>query len=149
MKNILLLLLLSMGAIGCISTKQTIRNINKNASEPVLSAQNYYILTEVATEKKYGYDKRYPINVGFGTTVKREANIQKFLSALKGPNGEVISFEHQGSCCPFPTENSQLGGGMLEYYRINWEGNQKEIVLYFNYFDKGNLYIPIGFTAKK
>lgn len=148
MKKIILLVL-CIGMFGCISTKQTIRNIDDSALEPLLSEQNYYLLTLTASDKKYGYDKRYPINLGFGTKQNREQNIQKFLSALKGPLGETISYTYGGSCCPFPSKKSQLGSGMLEYYYITWEGNNKEIILYFNYFEKGKVYIPNGFTAKK
>ncbi|MFA7445218.1 MAG: 2-dehydro-3-deoxyphosphooctonate aldolase [Flavobacteriaceae bacterium] len=140
--------LLLIVASSCISTKLTIKNIDNTAQSPEFLDKDTYKLTQKATDKKYGYDEDYPVNLGFGLLHQREANKEKFLKALLGPNGEKITYQQEGSCCPFPTKTSELGGGMLDVYHITWEGNQKPLTLYLNTYEKGKVLIPLGLTAK-
>jgi len=144
--HILVLLFLT---ISCISIKLTIQNIDDNAKQPDLLDEKTYELTETSFNKKYGFDKDYPINLGFGLLHERETNKEKFLNALCGPNGEKITYTHQGNCCPFPTDKSQLGSGMLDVYTLAWEGNTKPFTIYLNSYEKGKILIPIGLSAKK
>lgn len=141
---VLLLLLTS-----CISTKLTIKNIDDKAIRPEMLDSTTYKLTKHATDNNYGFDQDYPVNLGFGLLHQREANIEKFLNALQGPEGQKITFSQHSNCCPFPTDKSQLGSGMLEVYQITWEGNSKPLEIYLNTYEKGEVLIPIGLTAKK
>ena len=72
-----------------------------------------------------------------------------FLKALAGPNGEKLFYKKLESCCPFPTKQSEIGAGLLDVYQVNWVGCKRPLLLYFNIYEKGKLYIPMGLTAKK
>ncbi len=135
--------------VSCVSTKLTIKNISDTAIEPEMLDENTYKLVYFTENKKYAFHPDYPINVGFGLLDQREANKEKFLNALLGPNGEKVTYTQEGSCCPFPTDKSELGGGILDIYIITWEGNTKPLTIYLNSFEKGEVLIPLGLTAKK
>jgi len=141
-------MIFALGITSCVSTKLTIKNIDNNVQAPEMLNDTTYKLVSKATNKKYGFHQDYPVNVGFGLLHQREENIEKFLNALLGPNGEKITYSQNGSCCPFPTDKSELGGGLLEVYQITWEGNSKPLTIYLNYFEKGEVLIPMGLTAK-
>lgn len=148
LRRIFCLVVFVLGMTSCVSTKLTIKNIDNNAKAPEMLDKTTYKLTSKATNKKYGFHQDYPVNLGFGLLQQREDNIEKFLNALLGPNGEKITYSQSGSCCPFPSNKSELGGGMLEVYQITWERNSKPLTIYLNYFEKGEVLIPVGLTAK-
>ena len=148
MRTKFLLFLVAFMAVSCVSTKSTIRNIDDNAPIPKLK-DGAFILTEFATDKKYGYDPDYPINVFFQNTKDEKINQQRFMNALSGPNGEKLVFNKVETCCPFPTKRNEMGAGFLDVYQITWEGNKKPVRLYFNIYEKGALMVPVGFTLKK
>jgi len=135
--------------ISCINIKLTIKNIDNNATQTDMLDDKTYELIHVASDKKYGFNKDYPINLGFGLLDKRETNKDKFLNALCGPNGEKITYTYHGSCCPFPTDKSELGSGMLDVYTLTWEGNANPLTIYINIYEKGEIFIPLGLSAKK
>jgi len=134
---------------SCISTKSTLKNVDDKAPYPKLTKENTFVITEYSKDKKYGYDKDYPINVFYGTTTNEAINPQRFLNALAGPNGEQITFTKLESCCPFPTKRSTMGAGFLDVYEITWEGQKKPITLYFNIYERGLLLCPLGLSIKK
>ncbi|MEO8235290.1 MAG: 2-dehydro-3-deoxyphosphooctonate aldolase [Flavobacterium sp.] len=135
---------------SCISTKSTIRNIDNSVIVPELNeAFGSFIITKNATSKKYGYNEDYPINVNF-TSVQDGLNNQiRFLNALAGPKGEKIKYIKKDACCPFPTKKTDTGAGTIDTFEITWEGQTKPILLYINKFEKGELLIPLGLTARK
>jgi len=139
--------LVMIAFVSCISTKNTIKNIDNNAPLPVLLANNSFELKEMSTNKKYGYDPDYPINVYYLSAENDTLNAIRFLKALTGPNGETIRYEKQASCCPFPTKQSKIGAGFLEVYDVSWD-NKTPKTLYFNVYEKGYLYIPHGLSSK-
>ncbi len=102
--------------------------------------------SRVATSPTYGYSEKEPILIGgaFDNGVKRS---HKYLKALRGPKGEMISYERRGSCCPFETKNSELGGGLLDAYELTYKGLSQPLVLYINIYDPGELMIPQGLTV--
>jgi hypothetical protein len=136
-------------SIQCAPKSTFVKNIDANAPIPVLSHKNKFKITEMAPDAKYGYSTSYPINVFYVDAMNDTINAKRFLNALAGPNGEKIAIKRQESCCPFPTKNHPLGAGMLEAYEVTWQGNKKPLILYFNVYERGNLYIPKGLTAKK
>lgn len=141
---ILVLLLFACGA-----TKSTIKNIDDTAPVPMLKKNNSFVLTEQSQDPKYGYDQDYPINIFYRSTSNDSINQERFLKALAGPNGEKLFYKKLESCCPFPTKQSELGAGLLDVYQVNWVGCKRPLLLYFNIYEKGKLYIPMGLTAKK
>lgn len=141
----LALLLLSA---ACGSIKSTIQNIDNNALKPEIK-DNAFVIKAYSSDKKYGYHKDFPINLGFENEIRSEKNVAYFFNALTGPNGEKITYVKLESCCPFPTKRNKMGAGSLDIYQISFEGSNKKIQLYLNVYEKGNVLCPVGFTVKK
>lgn len=132
---------------SCVNTKSTIKNVDSTAIRPLIK-DKAYLITEYASDEKYGYDQDYPINIGFINEKQEDINIQYFFNGLEGPNGEKINYKKVETCCPFPTKNSLMGAGTIGVYEITFEGSQKKITLYFNTFEKGKIVCPKGFKIK-
>ncbi len=109
---------------------------------------NAFMLTEVSTDSTYGYTETNPIKVGGVKSSSGPMNERRFLNGLNGPDGEELSYERTGSCCPFKTKNGIMGGGLLDRYAITWEGQTEPVYIYINMYDAGDLYVPVGLTAK-
>jgi hypothetical protein len=144
MKNSYWIGLILIFTTSCISTKNTIKNINPQAPNLVLTPKNTFVITQYSTDKKYGFDPDYPINIYFENTTNDTINQQRYLNALAGPNQEKLIYKRKKSCCPFTTKNGAIGAGMLDVYEITWQGNTKKLELYFNIYEKGELYAPVG-----
>ena len=129
---------------SCISTKSTIKNIDDTALKPVIK-DNSFVITEYSKDKKYGYEKDYPINIGFNLENEAPKNISYFFNAIKGINGEAFTYEKLESCCPFPTKRTNMGAGTLDVYQITFQTSQKKVILYFNIYEKGKIMCPDGF----
>lgn len=149
MKKALVFISILFIATSCVSIKSSIKNIDDNAPIPSLSNNNTFIITEYSKDKKYGYDKNYPINVFYISTRDESINQERFLNALAGPKGEKLTFIKVESCCPFPTKRSDMGAGFLDVYEVRWEGQKKPIQLYLNIYEKGALLVPVGLSIKK
>jgi hypothetical protein len=147
-KYFTLLLLMVLGS-SCVSTKSTLKNVDDNAPEPKLNADNTFVITSYSQNKKYGYDKDYPINLFYKNTKSESLNQERFLNALAGPNGEKISYTKLETCCPFPTKRTDIGVGFLDLYEIRWDGQREPLKLYLNMHEKGALLVPMGLTLKK
>lgn len=147
-KKIFLLILTGIFAVSCVSTKSTLKNVDDNAPDLVLDKDNTFVVTEFSKDKKYGYNKDYPVNIFFKTTQNDSINQQRYLNALAGPNGEKISYKKIESCCPFPTKRNTMGVGLLDVYEITWEGQIKPVRLYLNIYEKGYIKVPMGFTLR-
>ena len=148
-KSIVLLLLLLVGSVSCVSTKSTLKNVNNSASIPKLTATNTFVITEYSKDPKYGYNQDYPINVFYRNAKDETINPQRYLNALTGPKGEKLFFKKIEICCPFPTKNSEMGGGFLDIYEVTWVGQKSPIKLYLNIYEKGELMVPMGFELAK
>ena len=138
-----------MLSVSCISTKSTLKNVDDNAPEPVLTKDGWFLITEYAKDKKYGFDKNYPINIFYKSVADEDINPKRFLNALTGPKGETITYKKLESCCPFPSKRGDSGAGFLDIYEINYSGLKKPLKLYFNIYEKGYLFVPKGFELKK
>ncbi len=149
MKHITLFIIVLFTTASCISTKSTLKNVDDNAPTPTLTKENTFVITNFSTDKKYGYEKDYPINIFFRNSKDETINQQRFLNALAGPKGEKITYTKLESCCPFPTKRSDMGAGFLDVYELKWEGQKKPIVLYLNIYEKGILMVPFGLSLKK
>jgi len=149
MKKIVSFIALLFLATSCVSTQSTIKNVDDNAPILKVSDYNIFVITEYSKDKKYGYDKDYPINIFYGDTRNEFLNQQRFLNALAGPKGEKITYSKLESCCPFPTKKSDMGAGLLDVYELRWEGQKSPITLHLNIYEKGVLMVPIGLTLKK
>ena len=149
MKKILPFITLLLLCTSCISTQSTIKNMDDNAPIPRLESNNTFVITEYSKDKRYGYEKEYPINIFYSNTKNETINQQRYLNALAGPKGEKITYTKFESCCPFPTKRSEMGAGFLDVYELKWEGQQNPVTLYLNIYEKGVLMVPVGLTLKK
>ncbi|CAM4124010.1 2-dehydro-3-deoxyphosphooctonate aldolase [Flavobacterium sinopsychrotolerans] len=149
MNKSILLIALVISLASCSSTQSTLKNTDDNAPNLTLSKDNTFVITAYSKDKKYGYDKDYPINIFFNNTKNETINQDRFLNALAGPKGEKITFTKLESCCPFPTKRSELGAGFLDVYELKWEGQKKPVLLYLNIYEKGILMVPMGLSLKK
>ena len=148
MKNSLFTVMLSLILSACTSTKSNLKNVDNHAEIPKVSSANTFIVTAYSKDKKYGYDKDYPINVFYKNVASAKENQERFLNALAGPKGEKISYIKTGICCPFPNTKSEMGVASVDVYSITWEGQKKPVILYLNSYEKGALMVPVGFTSK-
>lgn len=149
MKKSIFFIALLISIASCSSTQSTLKNTDDNAPNLTLSKDNAFVITEYSKDKKYGYDKDYPINIFFNNTVNETINQQRFFNALTGPSGEAITYTKLENCCPFPTKRSELGAGFLDVYEVKWAGQKKTIILYLNIYEKGILMVPVGLSLKK
>lgn len=98
-------------------------------------------ISEVSTDETYGRVEANPIKVGGGPSRERD-----YLNLLRGPNGEPVRYNRNGSCCGFETKNSPFGGGLLDIYSV-WIGDATEPQkLYLNMYDYEQPKAPKGFT---
>ena len=149
MKKIIPFITLLILFISCISTQSTMKNMDENAPIPRLESNNTFVITEYSKDKRYGYEKEYPINIFYSNTKNETINQQRYLNALAGPKGEKITYTKLESCCPFPTKKSEMGAGFLDVYELKWDGQGSPIILYLNIYEKGILMVPVGLTLKK
>jgi hypothetical protein len=147
MKKLLLIALIFTSLISCVSTKSTIKNIDDTAVKPVIK-NDQFVITEYSNDRKYGYDKDYPINIGFGKEKESSSNIYYFFNALLGEKSEKFTYTKLESCCPFPTKKTNVGAGTLDIYEIVFEPSGKKIQLYLNIYEKGKIMCPKGFILK-
>ena len=135
---------------GCASQKGAVGQ-GDTRTIPVEHLDDYtYLLVESSNESSYGYDQKNPVKVGGSNENSGPINERKYLNALLGPNGEPVKYFRAGSCCPFKTPNGLFENtGMLDRYRVFWEGGKDTLDIYINMYDKGDLKIPNGFTARK
>lgn len=141
------ILLLFILTTACVSTQSTIKNIDNSAVKPPIK-DKAFIISEYATDGKYGYDADYPINIGLILDTQEEIFVGYFFKGLEGSNGEKINYKKVDSCCPFPTKNNSMGAGTLGIYEVTFEGTTKKILLYFNSYEKGKVLCPKGFSIK-
>jgi hypothetical protein len=139
---------------GCASQKgvtsgNTARGDTRTKNIELLD-DNTYLLLEPSEDKTYAFDKSNPVKVGGSNERSGPKNERRFLNALSGPNGEAVKYFRAGSCCPFKTPNGIIDNtGMLDTYRVFWDGGKDTVNIYINMYDKGDLKIPVGFTARK
>jgi hypothetical protein len=133
---------------SCVSTKSTLKNVDPTALRPLVK-DKAYVITEYASDGKYGYDQDYPINIGNIRENQEDINIAYYFNSLEGPKGEKITYKKVDTCCPFPSKNTTMGAGTLGIYEVTFEGSNKKTTLYFNIYEKGKILCPKGFTIKK
>lgn len=149
MKKLFLSLLVLSFATSCISTRNTIKNIDNDAPMPNLSKEQTFIINEVSSDSKYGYDPDYPVNLGFLPIENADINIKRYFGALSGPNNEKITYLRVESCCPFPSERNSMGAGLLDIYEVTWDGLAQPKLIYINLYERGKIMAPKGFGVRQ
>jgi len=149
MKKYLLLPCLALALTSCISTRNTIKNIDDKAVMPALNKDKLFVITEISKDERYGYDADYPVNLGFMQYETAEINVKRYFGALTGPTGQTVTYTKVDSCCPFPTDKYSMGAGLLDIYEVTWEGLATPKRIYINLFEKGQIVAPQGFALRK
>ena len=135
---------------SCSSSKKVVVDDREVLpSERVVINGQAFLLTEISTDKSYGFTEKNPVRVGVVDKLEGPLNERRFLNALAGPNGEKVSYYRLGSCCPFNTDKGFNGKGLLDNYKVTWEGSKDTVSIYINMYDYGQLKAPVGFTIKK
>ncbi|MBD2721221.1 MULTISPECIES: hypothetical protein [Hymenobacter] len=116
---------------------------NESGSAVVLP----FVVRDVSDDETYGYSEKNPIRVGGG----RSAGVRnqlRYLNALKGPQGQAVTYERKASCCPFRTRRGVVdNSALLDVYAVTWTGNPTPVTLYLNMYRGGKLLAPRGFTG--
>jgi len=138
--------------IGCSTTNNSSNTKigDTRTKKVVMLHQDAFLIAETTTDKTYAFSQQNPVKVGGVKENEGPRNERRFLNALLGPNGEELIYFRAGSCCGFKTPNGIYGGGgMLDKYRVTWKGAKDTLDIYINMYDKGDLFIPVGLTAKR
>lgn len=143
MKKIALPLLLLVAA--CTAPK----TISKATSYTLLNNETFKI-TEISTDKSYGYSPKNAVQVGGVKDQQGPMNERRYLNALTGPNGEKITYSRSGSCCAVKSKNALYGDKvLLDNYRVTYPGLGDTVSIYINMYDQGELKAPVGFKFKE
>lgn len=143
------IVILALIVAACASTKTNSSTGHTRTRPVTMLTGNTYLLTEATQDRTYGYEKNNPVKVG-SEDGGGPLNERRFMNALLGPNGEEVWYTRAGSCCQFKTPNGLFGdAGLLDIYRVTWQGSKDTLNIYINMYDKGDLYIPVGFTARR
>lgn len=103
-----------------------------------------------ASGEDYGTTEAQAIRVA-GLAGRGPASERAYLDRLRGPLGQSIEYERQGSCCAFETPRGIGGIGLLDMYEVTYDGLDEPVVLYLNMYDppEGDLKAPAGFKLMK
>ncbi|WP_276498736.1 hypothetical protein [Pontibacter litorisediminis] len=151
-------LILSLSAAAVLTacaTQKLATSGNQATGDTRTTAVEYlndrtYKLTRQSDDNSYGYEQKNAIKVGGARDQSGPMNERRYLNALLGPNGEEVGYYREGSCCTFKTPNGLMGdAGLLDLYRVYWDGGTDTLSLYLNMYDEGDLLIPVGFTARE
>jgi hypothetical protein len=108
-----------------------------------------FLISATSPDETYGFTANNPVRVGGG----REAgarNQQRYLNALRGPRGEALRYEYEGSCCAFKIAEAGVDNeGQLDVYSITWKGRQQPLKLYLNMYEEAPLAAPAGLRAAR
>lgn len=149
----LLLIIFFLCCTACAGSKKAVQGGSRggdNRTEGVkLLNDSAFLLEKRSEDRSYGYERSNPVKVGGAKTSEGPLNERRFLNALLGPNGEPIDYFRAGSCCPFKTPNGLMNNtGLLDHYRVFWEGAKDTLDIYINMYDEGNLRVPVGLNPK-
>lgn len=146
-KNLVFAFLFLFILNSCSSPKKNMASsVSYSSSQAALMDHNTFKLTIVSDDESYGYTQQNPVKVGGVKSSEGPLNERRFLNALLGPAGQKLSYERQGSCCPFTSRNGLMGSGLIDKYEIKYEGIEKPVIIYINMYDFGELKAPKGFT---
>ena len=106
-------------------------------------------VSHVAGFSGYGVSENSPVAIGGGFG-EGSTRTYQYLNTLRGPHGEPVSYNRVGTCCPFKSPNSPFGGeAVLEVYEVTWQGLPEPKRLYFNWYEQGDIFLPVGFSSAK
>lgn len=93
---------------------------------------------QAAPTREYGYTNERPIQVGGGPMYGARRQ-QRYLSTLRGPQGQVVTWERRGSA------RAPDGDTMLDLYTVRYEGIDAPVTLFLDFYHFSGLTAPSGF----
>jgi hypothetical protein len=139
--------------ISCSSPKKGSTSSKQRGDTRIVAVEyiddETYLLLEASNDRSYAFTESNPVKVGSAPSGSGPKNERRYLNALLGPEGQDIRYFRAGSCCPFKTPNGLIDNtGLLDRYRVFWDGSKDTLDIFINMYDEGDLRIPVGFTAK-
>ena len=104
-------------------------------------------ITEVATDKSYGYSEHSPVKVGGAAEGQAARHREAYFRLLLGPKGQPVSYVDQGTCCAFDLQRGVSEKGDLEVLLVSYPGMSKPVILYLDYYHFEAPKAPVGFTT--
>jgi hypothetical protein len=106
-------------------------------------------LSHASTNPNYAFSEHTPVLIGGGFESGADRTY-KYLNSLRGPNGQTIHYARVGTCCPFKSANSPFGGeALLEVYQLSIPGVGAPKRLYFNWYETGDVLVPVGLSTTR
>ncbi len=134
LKNLIIFILIG-SLSACAST---------SSSKQRLSEESFAM---TSNDSSYGFNQDNPIHLGgFLRGTKYEGAHYDYFDGLLGPHGERVMVERVGSCCGFEDSSMPFGGGMLDRYRLSYEGIKKPVIVYVNLYKFEKPMAPQGFA---
>ena len=93
----------------------------------------------VATDEHYGYSKEHAVQVG-GSPLYGASRQRKYLDALRGPEGQKIQYKRTG-------QFRAPDGTILDGYELTYEGLEKPVTLFLDWYHYNPQMAPRGFTC--
>jgi hypothetical protein len=104
-------------------------------------------LSQASTDPVYAFSEHAPVLIGGGFASGSDRTY-KYLNSLRAPNGEPVKYDRVGTCCPFKSANSPFGGeALLEVYQLSIPGAGAPKRVYFNWYETGDVLIPVGLAT--
>lgn len=95
----------------------------------------------VSDDPTYGFTRENPIQIGGGALYVK-AREQRYLDALRGPNGQPVAYKRRGSGPQNPeTPNTST---ILDLYELTYDGLEKPINLYLDAYHFWPQRAPVG-----
>lgn len=104
-------------------------------------------ISEVATDKSYGYSQHSPIKVGGAAEGQSARHREAYFNLLLGPKGQSVSYVDQGTCCSFELQPGGTEKGDLHVLLVSYRGMSKPVILYLDYYHFEAPKAPTGFTV--
>ncbi len=94
---------------------------------------------EAAPDDEYGYTRERPIQVG-GSPMYGAARQRRYLDSLRGPEGQPVTYRRMG-------QDRAPDGTILDAYQVNYEGLEKPITLFLDWYHYTAPRLPRGFSC--
>lgn len=96
-------------------------------------------LCRVAADPEYGLVRDKPVQVG-GAGFTGAARQRRYLDALRGPKGEHLRYERQGS-------TMIADETMVDLYSVSYDGLPAPVTIYIDFYHATELFAPRGFVC--
>ena len=118
------------------------------ASHPLPERGDSSRTVRSSADPAYAVTPEKPVKVGGGFN-DGARHQEAYLNALRGPDGQPVTWKRQGTCCPFKTPNGIVGErGLLDRIEVTYKGLKDPVILYLNLYDRETPLAPLGFMLK-